>query len=159
MSRLVGESFDISTPSSPQSKDCVYCSRSWWSPWAPVTGCSTAGVDTAPANLMREELTPSERDDLRRRRQELCQTLPLKTTHGNGAAQGHGKETQEESSAPAADTLSKTESAPSTIQQQLPVDINNHDGEGSGRGRSTNLAPLGSKAPQAFIPTDHEAFW
>jgi ParB-like chromosome segregation protein Spo0J len=104
------------------------------------------------ANLMREERTPSERRELRRRRWELCGTIYRQHKHRNGLGAAHRKEREKEDSASAADIPSKMERTRLTILHSAPIDTDGHHGEGDDRGGSGDLAPLGSRARRAFIP-------
>ena len=103
------------------------------------------------ANLMREQQTPSERDELRRRRRELCGTIYRQNKHQNGLGAAHRKEREKEDSASAADNPSKMERTQLMIRHSPPIDTDAHHGEGDDRGDSGDLAPLGSRAPRAFI--------
>jgi len=104
------------------------------------------------AKLIREELTPSQRGELRRRRREISRAISRQNKHRQGPKQAQRKETHSGASAPATDTPSKTAPTSGTVQPPVPSDINDHTKEGRGKGRSANLAPRGSRAPRAFIP-------
>jgi hypothetical protein len=85
------------------------------------------------------------------RRREISRTIPSQNKHRNGPGQTHRKEKQQAFSVPAADIPLKTERTPRMTQQRAPIDNDKHDEGGDGRGSSTNLAPLGSRAPRALI--------
>jgi len=66
-------------------------------------------------HLMREELTPSERDELRRLRGEIVTTTQRQHKKRNTPQQAQRTEQHNESSSPAANTPSRMESTPRTI--------------------------------------------
>jgi hypothetical protein len=104
------------------------------------------------ANLMREELTPSERGEQRRRRREISAAIYRQNQRRKGPGQAQRREKQKEGSAPTADTPSKMERTRLTLLHSAPIDTDGHDGEGDDRGGLGDPTPLGSRAPRAFIP-------
>ena len=111
-----------------------------------------AELITIDANLMRQELTSAERDELRQRRKEIRETLPHMTPHGTGGWRGQSEARPEESNAPAADTPSNTARTAPTIHHRVPVDTDDQDQGGGIRGRPANLAVVGSRDRRACIP-------
>ena len=111
-----------------------------------------AALITIDANLMRQELTAAERDELRRRREEIRATLPHMTPHGTGAGQDQSEARPEESNAPAADTPSNTARPAPTVHQRVPVGTADQDQVGGMSGRPANLAAVGARDRRAFIP-------
>jgi hypothetical protein len=104
------------------------------------------------AKLIREELTPSERDELRRRRREISAMIYRQNQRRKDGGQAQGREKQQEGSVPAADTPPKMERTRLTILHSAPIDTEGRNGAGDDRSGLGDLAPLGSKAPRAFIP-------
>jgi hypothetical protein len=75
----------------------------------------------------------------------------IQPSHGNGSKGSHREMKPTAFSVPAADIPSKTERTQRMTQQQAPINNDKHDEGGDGRGSSTNLVPLGSRAPRALI--------
>jgi len=73
------------------------------------------------------------------------------TNHGKSSKRDHQEKQRKAFSAPAAYIPSKTERTPRMMQPRAPIDNDKHDEGSDGRGSTTNLAPLGSRAPRAFI--------
>jgi len=103
-------------------------------------------------NLMREELTPSEQGEQRRRRRELSTSIYRQNTHRNSPRQVHRKDKQQEFSPPATKTPSKEKRTPRTIQQPVLIDIGDQRAGGGGRGSFTSLALRISGALRVPIP-------
>lgn len=70
-------------------------------------------------HLMREELTPSERDHLRQQRKESVTTIQRQHKNRNSPGQAQRKEEQKEGSSPVANIPSRIESTPRTLLQLI----------------------------------------
>jgi ParB-like chromosome segregation protein Spo0J len=70
-------------------------------------------------HLMREELTPSERDHLRQQRKESVTTIQRQHKNRNSPGQAQRKEEQNEGSSPVANIPSRIESTPRTLLQLI----------------------------------------
>jgi hypothetical protein len=66
-------------------------------------------------HLMREELTPSERDDLRQQRKEIVKTIERQHENRNSPRQAQRTEEQKEGSSAVANTPSRMQRTPRTI--------------------------------------------
>jgi hypothetical protein len=92
-----------------------------------------------------------KRSGQRRLRNEINEMSHPQTKGSNSSKRSQQEKKRKAFSVPAADIPSKTERAQRMTQQQAPIDNDKHNEGGDGRGSSTNLAPLGSRAPRPLI--------